>query len=311
MKIRARPRWLRRLSPGLAGLLTNTKGMVGVILLCGIILAAAFAPLLTSYDAYRRSGGPSTPPSAEHVLGTTRLGKDVFSQLLYGARISLTIGFTAGLAATFIGVIFGIGGGYFGGRIDEILTFFVNVVLVVPALPLIIVIAAFIEHAGPLVIGIVLAATGWAWPARAIRSQTLSLRNREFVLAAELIGERKWRIILIEIFPNMLSFVAGSFVTSTIYSILAEAGLEFIGLGDPATVTWGTILFWAQRNLVLQTGAWWEIWPACLAIIVTSAALVLINFAVDEITSPQLRAGRNLGQVRKFLKARGRSTDVF
>ena len=194
---------------------------------------------------------------------------------------------------------------------DEILTFIVNVALVLPALPLIIVIAAYLEHASPVIIGLVLAATGWGWAARSIRSQTLSLRNREFVLAAELMGEAKWRIILVEILPNMLSFLVGGFVLATIYSILAEAGLEFIGLGDPSSVTWGTMLYAAQKSQALDVGAWWEIWPPCIAIILTGAALAFINFAVDEVTSPRLRAGRKIGVVRKFLSKRGRSADVF
>lgn len=250
-------------------------------------------------------------PGADHLLGTTRVGKDVWAQLLYGGRVSLSIGFIAGIAATVFGLLIGIASGYFGGRVDEILSFLVNVVLVMPALPLIIVIASFIDRASPPVIGLVLAATGWGWSARTIRTVTLSLKTREFILAAELMGEKKWRIIVIELFPNMLSFVVGGFVLATIYAILAQAGLEFIGLGDPSAVTWGNMLFWAQKNSALQTGAWWEVWPACIAIMVTGAALVLINFAVDEITSPQLRAGRRIPQIKKFLAKRGRSSDVF
>ncbi len=146
-----------------------------------------------------------------------------------------------------------------------------------------------------------MAATGWGWSARTIRTQTLSLRTREFVLSAELLGERKWRIVLIEIFPNMLSFFMSGLVLGTIAAILAEAALEFIGLGDPNAVTWGTMLFWAQNNMALQSGAWWEIWPPCIAIMVTGASLVLVNFAVDEITNPQLKASRKIGRIGKFL----------
>lgn len=309
--IKPPPRWARGLPRGLVAFLTNKKGMAGVIILTIIVMSAVLAPMIVPHDPFRRAGGPHVAPNAEYLLGTTRVGKDVFSQLIYGGRTSLLIGFVAGLAATVIGVFVGVAAGYFGGRIDEILSFFVNVVLVLPALPLIIVIAAFVEQASPLVIGLVLAVTGWGFAARTIRTQTLALKTKEFVLAAELLGEKKWRIVLMEIFPNMLSFVVGGFVLATIFAILAEAGLEFIGLGDPGAVTWGTMLYWAQRNLALEVGAWWEVWPACIAIMVTGAALVLINFAVDEITSPQLRASRGVGRVKAFLKARGRSVDVF
>jgi peptide/nickel transport system permease protein len=309
--VRPKPGWTTRLPPGLASFVTNGKGMAGVIILAILILTSAFAPLLSDYNPNRRAGKPHVKPGYEHVLGTTRLGKDVFTQLVYGGRVSLSVGIGAGAFAALIGLALGISAGYFGGRVDEVISFFVNVVLVLPGLPLIIVIATMVEAASPMVIGLVLALTGWGWAARTIRTQTLSLRTREFVLSAELLGEKKWRIILIEIFPNMLSFFMGGLVLGTIAAILAEAALEFIGLGDPNAVTWGTMLFWAQNNLALQSGAWWEIWPPCIAIMLTGAALVLINFAVDEITNPQLKASRKLGRIKRFLTRRGRGADVF
>jgi peptide/nickel transport system permease protein len=309
--IRSRPGWTSRLTPSLAAFVTNPKGMAGVLILLAMILFSIFAPMFSEYNPQRRAGGPHVAPNYEHVLGTTRMGKDVFTQVAYGGRLSLAVGFGAGIAAAVIGLAIGISAGYFGGRVDDILTFFVNVVLVLPGLPLIIVIASLVDSAGPLVIGTVLALTGWGWPARTIRTQTLSLRTREFVLSAELMGERKWRIILKEIFPNMLSFFMGGLVLGTIAAILAEAAISFIGLGDPNAVTWGTMLYWAQNNMALQTGAWWEIWPPAIAIMLTGAALVMVNFAVDEITNPQLKASRGIGRIRRFLKRRGRSADVF
>jgi peptide/nickel transport system permease protein len=311
LRIRPKPGWTSRLSPSMAAFVTNPKGMTGVIILLAMVLFSLLAPMFSDYNPHRRAGKPHVAPGYEHVLGTTRMGKDVFTQVAYGGRISLAVGFGAGIAAAVIGLAIGISAGYFGGRVDDILTFFVNVVLVLPGLPLIIVIASLVDSAGPLVIGIVLALTGWGWPARTIRTQTLSLRTREFVLSAELMGEKKWRIILKEIFPNMLSFFMGGLVLGTIAAILAEAALSFIGLGDPNAVTWGTMLYWAQNNMALQTGAWWEIWPPAIAIMLTGAALVMVNFAVDEITNPQLKAGRKIGVIRKFLKRRGRSADVF
>ncbi len=308
--IKPRAGWTSRLPRGLAAFITNGKGMTGVVILILLIVMSALAPLLSDYNPNRRAGKPHVQPGYEHVLGTTRLGKDVFTQLVYGGRVSLSVGFGAGIFAALIGLALGISAGYFGGRTDDIISFFVNVVLVLPGLPLIIVIATMVEQASPLVIGVVLAATGWGWAARTIRTQTLSLRTREFVVAAELMGEKKWRIILIEIFPNMLSFFMGGLVLGTIAAILAEAALEFIGLGDPNAVTWGTMLFWAQNNLALQSGAWWEIWPPCVAIMLTGAALVLVNFAVDEITNPQLKASRRIGRIRRFLDRRGRSVDL-
>jgi peptide/nickel transport system permease protein len=309
--VKPRPGWTGKLPPSLAAFVTNPKGMAGVLILLSLILFSVFGPMLSDYNPNRRAGKPHVMPSYEHVLGTTRMGKDVFTQLAYGGRVSLAVGFGAGISAALIGLAIGISAGYLGGRTDDILTFFVNVVLVLPGLPLIIVIATMVERASPWVIGLVLALTGWGWAARTIRTQTLSLRTREFVLSAELMGEKRWRIILVEIFPNMLSFFMGGLVLGTIAAILAEAALEFIGLGDPNAITWGTMLYWAQNNLALQSGAWWEIWPPCIAIMLTGAALVLINFAVDEITNPQLKASRKIGRIRRFLARRGRSADVF
>ncbi|MDB5588399.1 MAG: peptide transporter permease [Devosia sp.] len=311
LKIKRRPGFLRKFPSGVQTFLTNGKGVAGLIILTVFVVMAALAPLLSPFDPYRRAGKPHVQPGVEHFLGTSRQGKDIFSQLLEGGRTSLTVGFIAGISATLIGLGVGISAGYFGGKVDEVLTFFVNVALVLPALPLIIVLASFVEEASPTIIGLVLAFTGWGWSARTIRTQTLSIKSREFVLAAELMGEKKWRIIVREILPNMSSFVVGGAVLATIYGILAEAALEFIGLGSPSSVTWGTMLYWAQRSQSLQTGAWWEVWPPAVAIMVTGAALVLINFGVDEITSPQLRAARLSGRIKKFLKRRGRSVDVF
>ena len=308
--IKSKRGFVQRLPPSLQIFLTNKKGIVGLVILAVFVTLAVLAPLITPYNPYRSSGKPHIQPGIEHLLGTSRQGKDIFSQLIQGGRTSLTVGFVAGISATLIGLMVGISAGYLGGRTDEILTFFVNVSLVLPALPLIIVFASFVEEASPTVIGLVLAFTGWGWSARTIRTQTLALKNREFVLAAELMGERKWRIVLMELLPNMSSFVVGGFVLATIYGILAEAGLEFIGLGSPSSVTWGTMLYWAMRAQALQTGAWWEVWPPAVAIMVTGAALVLVNFAVDEIANPQLRSTRRIGRIRRFLKLRGRSVDV-
>lgn len=292
----------KRLPKTLRLFLGNKKGVVGMMIISAIVLVSVLSPIIAPHSYTRRSGRPHESPSSEHRLGTTKMGKDVFSQLLYGGRTSLAIGFFAGFVATLAAVIIGVTSGYLGGKADEIIMFFTNVMLVIPGLPLLIVIGSFLGQSSPVIIGLVLAATGWAYSARVYRTQTLTLRNREFIVAAELMGEKRWRIVMVEIFPNMLSLVAGGFVGSTIYFILAEAGLEFIGLGNPAAVTWGTMLFWAQRNAALQSGAWWEIIPPSVMILLTGAALVLINFTVDEVTNPQLRSLKGMKKLRAMLK---------
>lgn len=234
------------------------------------------------------------PPGSGHLFGTTRAGYDVLSQLLYGGRISLLVGLGAGLISTMISVIMGVSAAYFGGKIDEFLVFIMNVVLVIPGLPLILVLASFIGEAGPYTIAMIIGATSWAWGARVIRSQTLSVRQREFITACDVIGESKWRIILIEMVPNLISLIAGAFVGTTLYAILAEASLEFIGLGNPGIVTWGTMLLWAQTTSALTVGAWWDMLSPAITIAILGGGLALLNMGMDQISNPQLKGGGSM-----------------
>jgi peptide/nickel transport system permease protein len=243
---------------------------------------------------YSRHDPGHEPPGSKHLLGTTRAGQDVLSQLFYGARISLLVGFGAGLISTLISVLMGVTAGYFGGKMDEFLVFIMNVVLVIPNLPLILVLAAFLGEAGPHSIAIIIGVTSWAWGARVIRSQALSIRKREFVTACEAIGESKWRIIVVEMVPNIINLIAGQFVGATLYAVLAEAGLEFIGLGDPSIVTWGTMLLWAQNNSALIVGAWWEMLAPAITISIFGGGLALLNMGMDQISNPQLKGGGSM-----------------
>ena len=284
-------------------LLHNRKSLIGVTILVVVILVAVFAPLLTEYLPTQRVGRPHQPPSADHLLGTTRLGYDVFTRLIYGARVSLVVGFGAGLLITVIGTVLGIISGYKGGVVDEVITFFTNMILVIPNLPLLLVLAAFIGQASPLVIAIILGFTSWAWGVRVTRSETLSIRQRDFVKSAEMLGEPGWRIMTFEIFPNLISIVGINFIGSVIFAVISEATLEFLGLGDPNTVSWGIMLYNAQNSSALSVGAWWDILTPCLALALLGLGLALINFAIDEIANPRLRTGdilvRWTGRIRR------------
>ncbi|GLQ53895.1 ABC transporter permease [Devosia nitrariae] len=280
----------------LTQLLHNRKALVGVTILVIVILVAVFAPMLTEYSPTQRVGRPHQPPSADHWLGTTRLGYDVFTRLLYGARVSLAVGFGAGLLITVIGTVLGIIAGYKGGVVDEIITFLTNMILVIPNLPLLLVLAAFIGQASPLVIAIILGFTSWAWGVRVTRSETLSVRQRDFVKSAQMLGEPSWRIMAFEIFPNLISIVGINFIGSVIFAVITEATLEFLGLGDPNTVSWGIMLYNAQNASALSVGAWWEILTPCVALAVLGLGLALINFAIDEIANPRLRTGGMLAR---------------
>jgi peptide/nickel transport system permease protein len=277
-------------------LLHNKKALIGVTILVLVILVAIFAPMLTQYSPVQRVGRPHQPPSPEHWLGTTRLGYDVFSRLLHGARVSLAVGFGAGLLITVIGTVLGIIAGYKGGVVDEVITFLTNMILVIPNLPLLLVLAAFIGQASPLVIAIILGFTSWAWGVRVTRAETLSIRQRDFVKSSEMLGEPGWRIMTFEIFPNLISIVGINFIGSVIFAVITEATLEFLGLGDPNTVSWGIMLYNAQNSSALSVGAWWDLLSPCIALAVLGLGLALINFAIDEIANPRLRTGGMLAR---------------
>ena len=290
---RRMPRFSFRRLGLVSALLSNRKAATGVAILAFFVFLAVFAPVIApTKDPNRMVGRPHEAPSLEHLLGTTRQGQDVFTQLVWGTRVTLLVGFVTGSMVILIAVIIGISSGYMGGWSDEMLSLLTNVVLVIPALPLIIVISGFIDRPGPMTIVLVLAAISWAYGARVLRSQTLTIRHSDFVAAARVTGEPTWRIVLYEILPNMTSLVASAWIGAVLYAVLTEATLEFIGLGNPNIVTWGTILYWAQNNAALMTNAWWTFIPPGLCIAAVGFALVLINYGIDEISNPRLRTDR-------------------
>ncbi len=264
----------------------------GLAILLFFVGLAVFAPIFTPYSPTATAFTPMMGPSARHWLGTTASGQDVWSQFLYGGRISLSVGFASGFIATVLAVALGMLPAYLGGWVDTLMATVTNIMLVIPGLPLLIVITAYVHQAGPLTIAVVIALTGWAWGARILRSQTLTLSRRDFVSASRLAGESRWRVLVAEILPNMLSLVVANLVFATIGAILAEASLEFLGLGNPSAVTWGTMLFWANSGGALLSGAWWWIVPPGLAIALVGLGLALVNFGVDQLSNPRLRLNR-------------------
>ena len=186
--------------------------------------------------------------------------------------------------------------GYFGGRVDDLLSLFTNVVLIIPGLPLLVALAAFLPP-GNVTVVVVLTVTGWAWTARIMRSMTMSLREKDFVAAALVSGESQVRIIFRDILPNMTSIIVGSLIGATIYAIGADAALSFLGFTNVSQVSWGTNLYWAQNNAGLLVGAWWSFIPSGLCIALVAFALSLINYAMDEVTNPRLRAEKEIANV--------------
>lgn len=228
-------------------------------------------------------------PSAAHPLGTNHAGNDLLSQLIWGTRISLTIGLATGLFVTILSLTLALVSGYLGGIVDDVISFLTNVMLVIPGLPLMIVIAAYVTMKGVIPIVLILGLTGWPWPTRLLRSQVLTLKSRDFVRVSRSLGERTSFVVFREILPNMISIAMAEFFAASMAAILGEATLEFIGLGNVTVVSWGTILFWAQANGALLAGSWWWFLPPGICIALVGTSFVLINFAIDEISNPRLR----------------------
>lgn len=278
----------------------NPAAIAGTLIIVAMVGLSAGAGVVAENDPNRRVARGHQPPSEQLLLGSTRSGKDVFSQVLHGGRVSLLVAFSAAVITTLIAVAVGVSAGYFGGKIDEFLMALTNIVLVFPQLPLLIILAAFVGQVGPLMIALIIGLSSWAWGARVIRSQTLAIRNKEFVLAAEVMGESRIRIICVEILPNLTSIVVGGAIGTCIYALMAEAGLEFLGLGDPTIITWGTMLFWAQSNSAFIVGAWWDIVVPGLAIAIFGGGLALLNMSIDQVANPKLKTGGHLKTWRRM-----------
>jgi peptide/nickel transport system permease protein len=277
--------------PSLRGLLGSRKAALGMAVLAGFAVMAVLGPAVVS-DPTAFVSVPHLPPSWSHLLGTTGQGQDVLAQTVAGARVTLAVGFTVGFFVTVVGALIGVTAAFLGGRADALMSVLINVFLVIPGLPLSIVVAAYLPPgSGSLVL--VLAFAGWAWSARVFRAQALTLRSREFIEAAIVLGEGSLRIVFVELLPNMASLVASAFITTTVYAIGAEVGLEFLGLGDRGAVTWGTSLYWASNDSALLTGAWWTFVPAGTCIALVGFALTMLSYAIDEVTNPRLAAGRD------------------
>nr|MDT0656677.1 ABC transporter permease [Micromonospora sp. DSM 115978] len=268
----------------------NPKAATGLAMLAVFGILAVVGPWLAPYDPSARGDELLQPPSAQHWFGTTHLGQDIFSQILVGTRGVIFVGFLAGLVATVLSILVGVTAGYLGGMADDGLSALSNVFLVIPALPLIIIIASTIPAAGDLMVALVIGMTSWAWGARVLRAQTLSLRRRDYVEAARATGESTWRIIGFEVLPNLTAIIASGFVGTVIFAVMSEITLAFIGISSISEWNWGTILFWAQSQQALAQGAWWWFVPAGLAIALLGTALSLVNFGIDEFVSPRLRS---------------------
>jgi peptide/nickel transport system permease protein len=272
----------------------SPKVISGVVILGVFIVLTVIGPWIAPYSPNTNRFSTSQMPSWHHLLGTTLLGQDVFSQLLVGCRETMVVGFVAGFIATVLSIVVGLAAGYIGGKTDEGLSLLSNVFLAIPGLPLMIVINSYLppgKQANPLVIGVVISLTGWAWGARVLRAQTMSLRDRDFVEAARIIGESRRRIMFGEIGPNLLPVLASSLLFTILYAVGLFTTLAFLGLTPLSTWNWGTMLYWSNTQNAAIAGQWWWVGPPGIAIALVGTSLALINFGIDEFINPRLRAG--------------------
>jgi peptide/nickel transport system permease protein len=268
-------------------------GMAGLLMLAAILVVAIGAPWLAPYDPYApvrpRLDTIYAPPNAEHPLGTDDGGKDVLSSFMYGARVSLLVGFTAALIAVLIGGLVGLLAGYSGGRLGTALMGLTNMFLVIPDLPLYVVLVALL---GPSIWNIILAIAilGWTSTARLVYAQVLSLRERQFVMRARAIGASHAYIMGRHVLPLVLPIILAQNALTIALAILSEAGLAFLGLGDPTLISWGTMLNLAFGRGAISVGAWWALLPPGLGIVWVVLAWTLLGFAIEEFINPRAAA---------------------
>jgi peptide/nickel transport system permease protein len=275
------------------------KVMAGAIIVGFFILVAIFGPMLAPHSAdfqVNHTSGVPLPPSGKYLLGTDQRQHDMLSLLLRGGRSTLLIAFIAGALATVLSIAVGVTAGFVGGLLDAVLSMLANIFLALPGLVILMVVMKPLppdDTDNPILIGSVIALTAWAYGARVLRAQTLTLRHQDYVESAQVIGEPRRRIIVAEILPNLLPIVAGSFIFTVIYGLGIYVVLSILGLVSPATASWGTMIQSANQASAMISGDWWWYAPPALCIAAVGIGLALLNFGIDEIVNPRARSARS------------------
>jgi peptide/nickel transport system permease protein len=281
----------------------NTMGMIGLAMLLIAIAVAIFAPWIAPYDpdAPRQVSIMDIyqPPSPEHWFGTDDAGGDVFTNFLYGARVSLTVGFFASFIAVSIGGLMGLTAGYAGGGTENVLMRVTDIMLVIPDLPLAVVLVALTKPSLFNII-LVIGLLGWTSTARLVRSQTLSVKQRKFVARARAVGAGSPYIIRRHILPLVLPLLVVNTVLVISLAILNESTLAFLGLGDPSAVSWGQMLNFAFTRGAMSAGAWWALVAPGLGIVWVVLACTLLGQGLEQILNPRL-AGHHLSVGKRMV----------
>jgi ABC-type dipeptide/oligopeptide/nickel transport system permease subunit len=293
---------LKDFSGFLRGLWRHPKGRIGLIFIALLVFTAIFAPVLAPYDPYdvTARSAKGLAPSFSHLLGTTiTTGQDVFSMLLYGTRVSLLVGLISGLFISALGAILGCFAGYFGKWVDMLIMRVVDVMLVIPTLPLTIVLTNLFGKSYGMII-FIFTLFGWTGLARVIRSQVLVIKNSTYVKAAQLAGASDLHICFKHILPGVSHLLIMNTALTSAGIMVAEAGLSFLGLGDPTAISWGKMLAEAQSGGALLFGHWWWILAPGIGIFISVFAFMRLGLALEEIFNPRMR---KTGSLRKLWKS--------
>jgi peptide/nickel transport system permease protein len=277
----------------LKGIFKHPTGRVGLSIVLFVITISIFAKFVSPYDPYDLFSRdmPRLAPSATHILGTDHIGNDILSKLIYGARVSLIVGITTGISATLLGAVLGMMAGYLGGWFDIIIMRAVDVLMTIPSLPLMILIATYVGTQFYMII-IIFTMLGWTGMARTIRAQVLSLKSQKYITAAELAGASRSYVMFRHILPEVSPLLIVSGVLSAAGVMVAEAGLSFLGFGDPKAISWGKMLFEAQANHGLLLKAWWWVLPPGFTIFFTVIGFMLVGYALEELVNPRVKQMR-------------------
>lgn len=279
-----------------AAFLNSWKVRIGLGILTFFLLLAVFGPWIThliGLDANANDmSAIAQPPGGKHPLGTDQFGQDVLAQVIVGARGSMYVGLLGALVSTTIAILVGVPAGYYGGRVDGALNFLTNLFLVMPVLPLIMIVAGYLQGTGLTTIALIIGFFGWSGGARTLRAQSMSIANRDFVRAMRMLGERGRRLVFAEVLPHLTGLIASMFLGAMIGAIMAEAGLAFLGISSSTSISWGTLIQSAQQSSAVLRGMWWWFIPPALCIALLGTAAALINFGVDELANPKLRVAR-------------------
>jgi len=265
----------------------SSPGKAGMAILLLVIVLAILAPVIGRYDPIQQSTTTLLPPSQCHWLGTNHVGQDIWSQLLYGARTSLFVGFSVGILGLLFSILFGISSALIGGLYDRVMMRIVDALIAIPMVIVVILVAAYIKPSLFILI-FLLSVLSWQGGARVIRAQALSLKERGHVNASRTFGASQFYIAWHHIIPDLAPILLVEFIYGVRRAVFMEAGLAFLGIGDPMVVSWGTMMHDALRFSYLDVWRWWLV-PAGVALSLTIIGLAFISHAAESALDPRLR----------------------